>query len=254
MALLILAAAACVTDTPGGGGPNSDPPLETAVPATAPADPSGGRLEARPHPPFAAPAGPGLHRLTDALLYVPTGFRPDAPAPLAVMLHGAGGDARGGIDPFLSLADAAGLLLLAVDSAEATWDVIVESFGTDVVRVGAALVHVFDRYSVDPRHLAVVGFSDGASYALSLGLTNGDLFSHVIAFSPGFAASGEPVGEPAIFIAHGIDDRVLPIDRTSRRLKPRLERTGYPVTYEEFAGGHVVPGDLTRRALDWFLS
>jgi phospholipase/carboxylesterase len=253
MALLILTAAACAMEAPNGDGPTGNHPLETAAPATAPVDPSGGRLQARLHPPTAAPAAPGLRQLTDALLYVPTGYRPDTPAPLAVMLHGAGGDARGGIDPFLPLADAAGLLLVAVESAEATWDVILESFGTDVVRVDTALAHVFDRYAVDPRHLAVAGFSDGASYALSLGLTNGDLFSHVIAFSPGFAAPGEPVGEPAIFITHGVDDRVLPIDQTSRRLRTRLERAGYPLTYEEFAGGHVMPGDRTRRALSWFL-
>lgn len=30
------------------------------------------------------------------------------------------------------------------------------------------------------------GFSDGASYALSLGQPNADVFSHIIAFSPGF--------------------------------------------------------------------
>ena len=230
-----------------------DPKLETAAPATAPADPSGGRLQARPHPPTVGPDEPGLHRLDNGLLYVPAGYRAETPAPLAVMLHGAGGDARGGIDPFLPLADDAGLLLLAVDSTKTTWDVIVGSFGSDVARLDAALGHVFDRYRVDPRHLAIEGFSDGASYALSLGLTNGDLFTHIIAFSPGFAAPGERVGEPEIFITHGTDDRVLPIDRTSRRLRSRLEQANYALTYQEFAGGHVVPAELGRGAIDWFL-
>ncbi len=59
-------------------------------------------------------------------------------------------------------------------------------FGPDVRFIDKALSKVFGSYRIDPSHLAVAGFSDGASYALSLGLPNGDLFSHIIAFSPGF--------------------------------------------------------------------
>jgi predicted esterase len=40
------------------------------------------------------------------------------------------------------------------------------------------------------------GFSDGASYALSLGLANGDLFTHVLGFSPGFMRVPRHVGRP----------------------------------------------------------
>jgi phospholipase/carboxylesterase len=48
------------------------------------------------------------------------------------MLHGAGGDARGGISPFLSLAEGAGLVLLAPESRGRTWDVLVGGYGPDV--------------------------------------------------------------------------------------------------------------------------
>jgi predicted esterase len=175
------------------------------------------------------------------------------PAPFALLMHGAGGDARGGIDPLLRFADAAGLLLLAPDSRDVTWDVIMRSFGPDIEVMDRALGHVFARYNIDADRLAIGGFSDGASYALSVGLTNGDLFTHVIAFSPGFASPGEVVGQPRIFITHGVGDQVLPIDRTSRRLQPRLRGAGYQVVYEEFPGGHAVPVDRAQRALDWLL-
>jgi phospholipase/carboxylesterase len=52
-------------------------------------------------------------------------------------------------------------------------------------------------------------------------------------------------------VTHGIHDAVLPIDRCSRRLVPRLRRAGYDVTYEEFEGGHAVTPELRRRALQW---
>jgi hypothetical protein len=35
-------------------------------------------------------------------------------------------------------------------------------------------------FRIDPARLAFAGFSDGGSYALSLGVTNGDVASHVI--------------------------------------------------------------------------
>ncbi|HYN98923.1 MAG TPA: phospholipase, partial [Actinomycetota bacterium] len=204
------------------------------------------------------PLGPGLHQLgletgRDGLLYVPAGYRPDRPAPLVVMLHGASGDARGGIDPFLALADEAGLLLLAPDSRRATWDVILGDFGPDVQFIDRALRHVFERYLVDPDHIAIEGFSDGASYALSLGLTNGDLFDSIIAFSPGFLAPGDLTGSPEVFISHGVNDEVLPISRTSRRIVPSLERR-YDLQYEEFDGPHVVPADMAQMAVRRFLS
>lgn len=74
-----------------------------------------------------------------------------------------------------------------------------------------ALAHTFEHYTVDPSRVAIGGFSDGASYALSLGLGNGDLFRHIIAFSPGFAVPPRQLGSPRIFMSHGTKDRVLPI-------------------------------------------
>jgi phospholipase/carboxylesterase len=238
-------------------GPGDRPHVEEAAPAVAPADPSGGRLQCRPRPPISSAAPPGLHQLDlergrDVLLYVPARYRPDSPAPLAVLLHGAGGDARGGMNPLLGGADDAGLLLLAPGSRHATWDVIVGCFCPDVALIDRAMTYAFDHFSVDPTRLAIGGFSDGASYALSVGLTNGDLFTHIIAFSPGFAAPSDVVGKPDIFMSHGVHDRVLPVDRTSRLLHPRLIREGYHVRYEEFPGAHSVPADCARQALDWF--
>jgi phospholipase/carboxylesterase len=79
---------------------------------------------------------------------------------------------------------------------------------------------MLDCLSVDARRLAVTGFSEGVSYVLSVGLPNGDLFTHVIAFSPGFASSAAYRGKPPVFVSHGTRDKVLPIDRCSRRSSP----------------------------------
>ena len=217
-----------------------------------------GRLSARPSTPTQT-AEPGLHELglvreRDAILYVPNGYRADHAAPLAVMLHGAGGTAQNGMSLLHGLADAAGLVVLAPQSRRQTWDVILDGFGMDVSFIDEALAVTFERCSIDARRVAVGGFSDGASYALSLGLTNGDLFTHVIAFSPGFMAPAHQIGAPRCFISHGTRDTVLPIDNGSRRLVPILERAGYSVLYHEFDGPHTLPPEIAREAVDWFVA
>lgn len=218
-----------------------------------------GRLRARARRSAVGTPPPGLQPLAleagrDGLVYVPAGYRADRPAPMVLMLHGAGGNALGGLDPLLRLADEAGLILVAPDSRGRTWDVIVGGYGPDVAFIDRALAQTFARYAVDEERIAVEGFSDGASYALSLGMANGDLFSHVIAFSPGFAAPGTSQGSPGFFISHGISDPVLPIDSCSRRIVPRLQRAGYVVRYHEFAGGHVVPPEIARQAVTWLVT
>ncbi len=214
-----------------------------------------GRLTARPHA-TETTLRPGLHRLAgteaeEALLYVPRNARGDRALQLVLMLHGAGGGPRHGLAPLLPLAEEAGLVLLAPKSRGATWDVLVASYGPDVAFVDRMLARTFERCAVDPARIAIEGFSDGASYALSLGLTNGDLFDAVIAFSPGFSAPAARRGSPRIYISHGVADAVLRIDRTSRRIVPDLENRGYEVRYSEFAGPHTVPENIAREAVAW---
>jgi phospholipase/carboxylesterase len=109
------------------------------------------------------------------------------------------------------------------------------------------------RCALDLDRIAIGGFSDGGSYALSLGLANGDVFGNVVAFSPGFVAAPRRTGRPRLFISHGTADQVLPVGRCGRRVAAQLRDSGYPVTYQEFAGGHVVPPTIAAAAFDWWL-
>jgi phospholipase/carboxylesterase len=179
---------------------------------------------------------------------VPPAYRP---APLLVILHGAGGDARQVLPMARPAAGALGILVVAPESRGRTWDVIRGGYGPDVAFLDAALAHVFARQAIDPARLAVGGFSDGASYALSLALGNGALFAFALAFSPGFAAPARQQGRPRLFISHGTRDEVLPIGPCSRRLVPAFRHAGYDVLYREFEGGHWVPPPIAREAMDW---
>jgi phospholipase/carboxylesterase len=213
------------------------------------------RLKARPAPPTSS-ITPGEHALgsrgnRDGLLYVPKGYDGKTPAPLAVLLHGAGNSSRGMAYTF-PLADEFGVIVIAPDSRQLTWDVVRSTWGADVEFIDGALSQTFKQCAVDPSRIALGGFSDGASYALSLGMANGDLFNHVIAFSPGFIAAAPPIGKPKIFISHGRQDRILLIDATSRLIVPQLTALGYEVTYQEFDGPHAVPPQVAHDAFEWF--
>jgi phospholipase/carboxylesterase len=216
-----------------------------------------GRLTARPRA-ATSEAASGFSALSigrerDALLYVPPGAKA-GPIPLVVLLHGAGGSASGMRNRMFAGNDSVEFAVLIPDSRGPTWDAIRGRYGPDIAFIDSALKVTFSRVSVDPSRVIVSGFSDGASYALALGRINGDLFSRVVAFSPGFVPSGSPTGLPEIYITHGNDDRILPYDATSARIVPLMKRAGYSVTLKVFEGGHTVPADLSREAFRWAIS
>lgn len=220
----------------------------------------GPRLTARPGTPSRMPVTGSVQDLgigggRDGILYVPTTYTPENPMPLFVALHGAGGEARNWAS-YPDRAEARGMILLAIDSRNRTWDVVTDGlFGPDARFLDEALAYTFERCAVDPQHIALGGFSDGASYALSLGVANGDLFNNLIAYSPGFITPGRPLtGMPRIFISHGRQDGVLPFNGSDQGLVPSMKSSGYDVTFHPFDGGHEVPPDVSAAALDWWLA
>lgn len=190
----------------------------------------------------------------EALLYVPSSYHHTVPAALAVLLHGSGGEAEHGLSYLQHYARENNIILLAPASQKYTWDIIAgKRFGPDVQAIDEALSLVFRQYNIDSSCLAIGGFSDGASYALSIGLGNGDLFTHIIAFSPGFYYTKEHKGQPRIFISHGTNDTVLPIKPCSEKIVPALKKYGYDVRFEKFEGGHEIPQPVAEAAMDFYL-
>lgn len=153
----------------------------------------------------------------DGVLYIPPVHEPDGerPAPLLLMLHGAGGSGRRAARLLAPFAEQAGCVILAPDSRGSTWDAVTSKFGPDVRFIERALSTTLGRCSIESSRIAAAGFSDGATYALGLGRANGRLFSHVLAFSPGFLVPAHLVGSPRIYVSHGLarSERRDPSDR-----------------------------------------
>ena len=196
----------------------------------------------------------GIFQKRDAVLVVPPGLQPRKPTPLMVLFHGGGGSAEKILPMMEEHACARGFLLLAPQSSFPTWDLVIAGNGPDRERLDAALVEVASRFLLDPTRLAFAGHSDGGSYALSLGLTNGNIVSHVIASSAGFMSVHLQVGAPRLFVSHGTRDEQIPIDRSARAHAAKLREAGYDLTYVEYDGPHAYRPTIVRQSVDFFLA
>jgi phospholipase/carboxylesterase len=195
----------------------------------------------------------GLSEERDAVLIVPQGLKHGEPTALLVMLHGAGGSADKVLPFLIEHAQQRRFLLLLPQSQFPTWDLVIGGNGPDLERLDKALAEVASRFAIDPTHLAFAGFSDGGSYALSSGVTNGDIASHVIVFSGGFMSVFTQEGAPRIFIAHGLEDEQLPIETSARPHAEKLKAAGYDVTTVEFKGPHRIEPPVVALAMEFFL-
>ena len=185
----------------------------------------------------------------------------EGPFALVVLLHGALGYPQHFLRSMEPEADRRGIILLYPHSLGRTWDVLENAArgadpwsGRDTARLDRSLADLFSHIAIDRSRIVLLGFSDGASYALSLGTANPRLFSAVVAFSPGSALAPDRI-DPAqqLFVAHGRSDSMLPFANTADRLVPALRQRGGAVTFRPFAGDHRIDPRVLDEALDFAL-
>ncbi|QIK95536.1 phospholipase [Sphingomonas sp. HDW15A] len=219
--------------------------------------------------PTAAPAVPetrnGVITLAGGVYaYLPAG--PAKPRPLLVVLHGAGGEPANVLESFRAHADANGIVLVIPRSIKGTWDMVEDlksrlgaemnvqpRYGKDLQALDTALADLFSKVAIDTRHVGIAGFSDGASYALSVGTANPQLFTYVMAFSPGHSFTKKYDKRQRVFISHGEKDEVLPFTN-ARGIAARLRGRGMTVEFEAFPGRHEVPAAIRDKAIAFFMS
>jgi len=221
-----------------------------------------GRLAARPgavRKPSDRRGEFSLAEFPQPLVFVPDSVDAKKPAPLILLLHGAGQRAERLLTRITPAAQARGVIVLAPKSASTTWDIIRSfrgdeiDFSEDGRRLDASLSALFTQYAIDPQHVAIGGFSDGASYALSLGPRNQDLFTHIMGFSPGGLIPFADEARAKMFVSHGRQDQILSFTNSSMNIVPLMKRRGFDVRFEPFDDKHVFREEEIKKALDWFL-
>ncbi len=194
-----------------------------------------------------------------AFLLVPDEIDPARRYPLVTVLHGAGRQDEALAKAYRDEPERRQSLFLIPRSLLPTWDLIAGADRPDLDFLEYAYALVFRRYPIDPERQALLGYSDGASYALSVGLSNPGLFSAVMGWAAGFKLL-DPRGQgsaapPRVLLEYGTHDEVFPFERIALPMKADLELLGYNLTFRVDAGGrHWPPSDFQREALDWFFS
>lgn len=146
-----------------------------------------------------------LDSATGTWLYIPKQCVGTRRVPLVVLLGGGGWTGENIMKLERREADRYGMIVLAPNAVAAPgmWDIFVDRTGfprmpqrttplypTDLKAIDAAMQKVLRRFAIDPTKIALVGYSNGGSYALFVGRYNVDVFSRVAALSAVF-----PLGE-----------------------------------------------------------
>jgi phospholipase/carboxylesterase len=113
-------------------------------------------------------------------------------------------------------------------------------------RLAAFIDEVASRYGADPTRVYLLGFSEGATLALSFALTVPEQIAGVAALSgrllrevlPTIADPEELAGCP-MFLGYGIHDDVVPIGR-ARSTREFLAGFGVDLDYREYPSGHQI--------------
>lgn len=129
------------------------------------------------------------------------------------------------------------------------------SFQESLAALHAFLSHLPEELGADRARLALVGFSQGAAMAAALALSGAPARS--VAVLSGFLPDSSPVpartpltAPPQAFVAHGVDDPLLPL-AAGREIRDRLQAVGTDVTYREYPMGHTIGEDEVEDLAQW---
>jgi phospholipase/carboxylesterase len=195
-----------------------------------------------------------------AVLLTPTEIEPDRLYPLVTVLHGAGRQDEMLVKAVRDEPDRRGAFFLVPRSLLPTWDLIASPKRPDLDFLEYAYDLIWRRYPIDPARQALLGYSDGASFALSVGLSNPTLFRAVMAWAAGFIALApgfdvDAARKPEVLLEYGTHDPVFPFQQIALPMRANLERAGYTVEWRVDQGGKHWPSpDFLREALDWFFA
>jgi phospholipase/carboxylesterase len=133
-----------------------------------------------------------------------------------------------------------------------------EVFDEGVSKLTSFIDYACEQYPLDTSHLYLLGFSQGAILAMTLGLTLGSKIKGIVALSgyiPAFVKeeySIKSVDEVSLFISHGEMDQVLPYEWGVANYE-YFRQLGANVTFNTYPEGHSVSLKNLQDFTNWLL-
>ena len=209
-------------------------------------------------------SGPGLITISNAstlgYLLLPDPIEPARAYPLLTVRHGAGRQDELLVRAYRDEPARRDALFFIPRSTRPTRDLIVGQDRPDLDFLEQAYGEIYGRFRIDHGRQALIGYSDGASYALAVGLSNPKMFSAVMGWAAGFvvfdsAAIAPTDPRPRVLLEHGTHDPVFPFEEIAVRNCAILRRLGYEVELRVDQGGiHWPSRTFQGAALDWYFS
>ncbi len=199
------------------------------------------------------------HGRSRGVLLTPEAIDPGRSYPLFTLFHGAGRMEEFFIRTCEEKPEQREALFFIPVSVGPTWDLITDDEAQpDVAFLRYAWDLIYRRYPIDPQRQALIGFSDGASYALSIGLSNPGYFDALLCWAAGFVvvdrnAFDPDAAKPSVYIEYGTHDQLFDFESVALTMKGDHERAGCDVTFSVDEGGrHMPSGHFLDEALDWY--
>jgi phospholipase/carboxylesterase len=213
------------------------------------------------------------HHQGNRLLYVtvyPDGYDPSRRYPVVILLHGfgAGMDDLAGLSPAIDrqgyvfvFPNGPQQVLIGPGTVGYSWSTPGGFSDPEEGRKGQELVDEFveevrQEYGVEPGRLVLGGFSQGAGLTYRSGLRRPDLFAGLVLLS-GAIGDAEQLAEflppertQPLFIAHGVSDPMIPVER-ARQARDFLQAAGYDPEYHEYPMAHEISQELIDHLTPW---
>ncbi|MED4228237.1 alpha/beta hydrolase [Neobacillus cucumis] len=134
-----------------------------------------------------------------------------------------------------------------------------EVFDEGINKLAGFIDYASANYPIDPEHVYLMGFSQGAIVSMTLALTLGNKIKGFIALSgyiPQFVKEEYKINlgkHLSVFISHGEYDQVLPYEWGKENVD-YFTKLGVPVTFKTYPEGHTVSEKNLQDFQAWILN